>query len=128
MITPFGLIALTFCDVVKSVRTTFETFFDRRTEKNTNYTMTAAGLSAFLKSPSFLDFQRTEGGNNAQTLTPRLRREHRKHSDTNSEQHGRVSRYGRRMIISIDDDRLQFEVNLEQVNRIGLKLSALCCR
>ena len=61
MMPPFGLIALTICDVVKSVRKTFETFFDWRTEKNTNYTMTAAGSSAFLKSPSFLDFQRTEG-------------------------------------------------------------------
>jgi hypothetical protein len=32
------------------------------------------------------------------------------------------------MIISIDDDRLQFEVSLEQVDRVGLKLSALCCK
>jgi hypothetical protein len=91
MMPRFGLIALTICHVVKSVRKTFETFFDGRTEKNTNYTMNAAGSSAFLKSPSFLDFQRTKGGNNAQTLTPRLRREHRKHADTNSEQHRRVS-------------------------------------
>jgi len=67
---------LTFSDVVKQLRTTFETFSDRRTGKNTNYTMTDAGLSAFsvffMQSPSFLDFQRTmqdtQGKNNAQTL------------------------------------------------------------
>jgi hypothetical protein len=33
--------------VVKQLRTTFETFSDRRTGKNINYTMTDAGLSAF---------------------------------------------------------------------------------
>ena len=44
---PFGKNALTFSDVVKQLRTTFETFSDRRTGKNTNYTMTDAGLSAF---------------------------------------------------------------------------------
>ena len=76
MSAPFGKNALTFSDVVKFVRTTFETFSDRRTGKNTNYTMTDAGLSAFsvffMQSPSFLDFQRTmqetQGKNNAQTL------------------------------------------------------------
>jgi len=76
MSAPFGLNALTFSDVVKQLRTTFETFSDRRTGKNTNYTMTDAGLSAFsvffMQSPSFLDFQRTmqdtQGKNNAQTL------------------------------------------------------------
>ena len=76
MSAPFGKNALTFSDVVKQLRTTFETFTDRRTGKNTNYTMTDAGLSAFsvffMQSPSFLDFQRTmqetQGKNNAQTL------------------------------------------------------------
>jgi hypothetical protein len=76
MSAPFGLNALTFSDVVKQLRTTFETFADRRTGKNSNYTMTDAGLSAFsvffMQSPSFLDFQRTmqetQGKNNAQTL------------------------------------------------------------
>jgi hypothetical protein len=76
MSAPFGLNALTFSDVVKQLRTTFETFSDRRTGKNTSYTMTDAGLSAFpvffMQSPSFLDFQRTmqetQGKNNAQTL------------------------------------------------------------
>jgi hypothetical protein len=92
MMSPFGLIALTICDVVKSLRKTFETFFDCRPEKNTNYTMTVAEPSAFLKSPFFLDFQLMEGENNAQTLTLRLRREHRKHADINSEQNRRSSR------------------------------------
>ena len=63
MSAPFGLNALTFSDVVKQLRTTFETFSDRRTGKNSSYTMTDAGLSAFsvffMQSPSFLDFQRT---------------------------------------------------------------------
>lgn len=76
MSTPFGKNALTFSDVIKQLRTTFETFPDRRTGKNTTYTMTDAGLSAFsvffMQSPSFLDFQRTmqetQGKNNAQTL------------------------------------------------------------
>ena len=47
MNAPFGKNALTFSDVVTQLRTTFETFSDRRTGKNTNYTMTDAGLSAF---------------------------------------------------------------------------------
>lgn len=76
MSAPFGKNALTFSDVVKQLRTTFETFSDRRTGKNTSYTMTDAGLSAFsvffMQSPSFLDFQRTmqetQGKNNAHTL------------------------------------------------------------
>ena len=76
MSVPFGLNALTFNCVVKQMRATFETFTDRRTGKNSNYTMTDAGLSAFsvffMQSPSFLDFQRTmqetQGRNNAQTL------------------------------------------------------------
>jgi hypothetical protein len=38
---------LTFSDVVKQLRTTFETFTDRRTGKNTTYSLTDAGLSAF---------------------------------------------------------------------------------
>jgi hypothetical protein len=76
MSASFGKNALTFNDVVKQLRTTFETFTDRRTGKNTNYTMTEAGRSAFsvffMQSPSFLEFQRTmqksQGKNNAQTL------------------------------------------------------------
>jgi hypothetical protein len=76
MSVPFGKNALTFSDVVKQLRITLEDFCDRRTGKNTNYTMTDAGLSAFsvffMQSPSFLDFQRTmqetQGKNNAQTL------------------------------------------------------------
>ena len=76
MSAPFGKNALTFSDVVKQLRTTFETFTDRRTGKNTTYSLTDAGLSAFsvffMQSPSFLEFQRTmqktQGKNNAQTL------------------------------------------------------------
>ncbi|MBL6986792.1 MAG: ISNCY family transposase [Methylobacter sp.] len=76
MSIPFGKNALTFSDVVKQLRATFENFPDRRTGKNTSYTMTDAGLSAFavffMQSPSFLDFQRTmqetQGKNNAHTL------------------------------------------------------------
>jgi hypothetical protein len=76
MSAPFGPNALTFSDVVKQLCTTLETFTDRRTGKNSNYTTTDAGLSAFsvffMQSPSFLDFQRTmqetQGKNNAQTL------------------------------------------------------------
>lgn len=56
MSAPFGKNALTFGDVIKFMRTTFEAFADRRTGKNTNYTMTDAGLSAFsvffMQSPS----------------------------------------------------------------------------
>jgi len=76
MNAPFGKNALTFSEVVKQLRTTFETLTDRRTGKNSSYTMTDAALSAFsvffMQSPSFLDFQRTmqetQGKNNAQTL------------------------------------------------------------
>ena len=76
MSAPFGKNALTFSEVVKELRSTFETFTDRRTGKNSSYTMTDAALSAFsvffMQSPSFLDFQRTmqetQGKNNAQTL------------------------------------------------------------
>jgi len=57
MSAPFGKNALTFSDVVKQLRTAFETFSDRRTGKNSNYTMTDAGLSAvsifFCKAPLF---------------------------------------------------------------------------
>jgi hypothetical protein len=63
MSAPFGLNALTFSDVTRQLRLTFETFSDQRTGKNTGYTMTDAGLSAFsvffMQSPSFLEFQRT---------------------------------------------------------------------
>ena len=37
----------------KQLRTTFKTFTDRRTGKNTSYTMTDAGLSAFLVFSKF---------------------------------------------------------------------------
>ncbi len=46
MSAPFGLNALTFSDVTRQLRLTFETFTDQRTGKNTGYTMTDAGLSA----------------------------------------------------------------------------------
>jgi len=73
---PFGKNALTFSDVVKQLRATFENFPDLRTGKNTIYTLTDAALSAFavffMQSPSFLDFQKTmqetQGKNNAHTL------------------------------------------------------------
>ena len=76
MSAPFGKNALTFSEVVNELRTTFETFTDRRTGKNSSYTMTDAALSAFsvffMQSPSFLDFQRTmqetQGKSNVQTL------------------------------------------------------------
>ena len=76
MSAPFGKNALTFSDVVNQLRITFATFSDPRTGKNTRYTMTDAGLSAFsvffMQSPSFLDFQRTmqetQGKNNAHSL------------------------------------------------------------
>ena len=76
MSAPFRKNALTFSDVVKQLRTTLETFTDRRTGKNITYSLTDAGLSAFsvffMQSPSFLEFQRTmqktQGKNNAQTL------------------------------------------------------------
>ena len=81
MSVPFGKNVLTFNDVAKQLRTTFETFTDRRTGKNTNYTMADAGLSAFsvffMQSPSFLDFQRTmqetQGKNNAHTQGKRIK-------------------------------------------------------
>ena len=71
-----GSNVLTFSDVVKQLRMTFETFTDRRRGKNTYYTLVDAGLSAFsvffMQSPSFLERQRTmqetQGKNNAQTL------------------------------------------------------------
>lgn len=76
MSVPFGINTLTFSDVSRELRTTFDNFFDHRTGKNTSYTMSDAGLSAFsvffMQSPSFLDHQRTmqetQGKNNAQTL------------------------------------------------------------
>lgn len=76
MSVPFGSNCLTFSDVVRQLRTIFETFFDRRTGKNSTYTMTDAALSAFavffMQSPSFLDYQKTmqatQGKNNARTL------------------------------------------------------------
>jgi len=73
---PFGIDFLTFSDVSRKLRTTFENLFDHRTGKNTTYTMADAGLGAFsvffMQSPSFLDYQRTmqetQGKNNAQAL------------------------------------------------------------
>src|SRR5918997_1730851 len=76
MSVPFGSNVLTFSEVAKQLRTTFETFTDRRRGKNTHYTLVDAGLSAFsvffMQSPSFLEHQRTmqdtQGKDNAQTL------------------------------------------------------------
>ena len=76
MSVPFGKNALTFSEVIKQLRTLCETFTDKRTGKNTRYTMTDATLSAFavffMQSSSFLDFQRTmqetQGKNNVKTL------------------------------------------------------------
>src|SRR5918999_1507838 len=76
MSVPFGSNVLTFSEVAKQLRTTFETFTDRRRGKNTHYTLVDAGLSAFsvffMQSPSFLERQRTiqdtQGKDNAQTL------------------------------------------------------------
>jgi hypothetical protein len=76
MSAPFGPRVLTFSEVTKQLRTTFEAFTDRRRRKNTRYTIVDAALSAFsvffMQSPSFLDYQRTmpetHGKNNAQTL------------------------------------------------------------
>lgn len=76
MSVPFGSNVLTFSEVAKQLRTTFETFTDRRRGKNTHYTLVDAALSAFsvffMQSPSFLERQRTmqdtQGKDNAQTL------------------------------------------------------------
>ena len=76
MSAPFGPRVLTFSEVTKQLRTTFEAFTDRRRGKNTRYTIVDAALSAFsvffMQSPSFLDYQRTmqetHGKNNARTL------------------------------------------------------------
>ena len=73
MSAPFGPYAVTLDDITKQLRRTFEGFTDRRTGKNTRYTMTDAGLSAFsvffMQSPSFLEYQRSleqaHGENNA---------------------------------------------------------------
>jgi hypothetical protein len=76
MSIPFGSNVLTFSAVAKQLRTTLETFTDRRRGKNTRYTLVDAALSAFsvffMQSPSFLEHQRTlqdtQGKNNVQTL------------------------------------------------------------
>ena len=76
MSAPFVPPGLMLSDIVKQLRTTFETFTDLRCGKNTRYTMVDAALSAFsvffMQSPSFLEHQRTlqetQGKNNAQTL------------------------------------------------------------
>jgi hypothetical protein len=76
MSIPFGFNVLTFSAVAKQLRTTFETFTDRRRGKNPHYTLVDAGLSAFAvffrQSPSFLEPQRalqdTQGKDNAQRL------------------------------------------------------------
>ena len=76
MSVPFGPLALTFDDITRQIRGTFDTFTDPRTGKNKSYKMTDAGLSAFsvffMQSPSFLEYQRTleqsHGENNARTL------------------------------------------------------------
>jgi hypothetical protein len=76
MSVPFGSNVLTLSAVAKQLRTTFETFTDRRRGKNTHYTLVDAALSAFsvffMQSPSFLEHQRTmqdtQRKDNAQTL------------------------------------------------------------
>lgn len=95
MITPNGLYTLTFYDVVRFVRTTF---FDRLTENKYELYDDCRRTECVLVKPLF--FGISAGGR--------------------GKQHGRFSRYGRGMIISIDYDRLQFEVK-----RVGLKLSTL---
>jgi hypothetical protein len=75
MSIPFGSNVLTFSDVAKQLRTTFETLTDRRRGKNTRYTLVNAALSAFsvffMQSLSLLGHQRTmqdkQGKDNAQT-------------------------------------------------------------
>jgi hypothetical protein len=62
MSAPFGKNALTFSDVVKQLRATFETFSDRRTGKNRRYTMTGVGLSAFSAKPFFFGFSANDAG------------------------------------------------------------------
>ena len=51
--------------LISSLRETVSAFPDKRTGKNTQYSITDIALSAFsvffLQSPSFLDFQRTMG-------------------------------------------------------------------
>ena len=76
MSVPFGPFVLTWDDITKQIRSTFEGFTDPRQGKNTRYTLVDAGLSAFsvffMQSPSFLEYQRsleqTHGTSNAQTL------------------------------------------------------------
>jgi hypothetical protein len=76
MSVPFGPYVLTLDDITAQLRRTFAGFTDRRTGKNTMYTMVDAGLSAFsvffMQSPSFLEYQRSleqaHGENNARTL------------------------------------------------------------
>lgn len=73
---PFGPNTLTLSDLAKQLRTTFQTFMDKRRGKNTRYMIEDAALSAFsvffMQSPSFLEYQRTmqetHGKNNTQTL------------------------------------------------------------
>ena len=66
MSAPFGKNALTFSEVVKELRTTFETLTDRRTGKNSSYTMTDAALSAFsvffMQSPLIFGFSADDAG------------------------------------------------------------------
>ncbi|NEO74611.1 MAG: hypothetical protein F6K52_35435 [Moorea sp. SIO3H5] len=65
-----------FDSVVRSLRQTLAALPDKRTGKNTSYTMEDAGLSAFgvffTQSPSFLDHQKkmadAKGRSNAQSL------------------------------------------------------------
>jgi hypothetical protein len=76
MSVPFGPYALTLEDVTRRLRESFDGFTDPRRGKNTRYTLSDAGLSAFsvffMQSPSFLEYQRgleqSGGRSNAQTL------------------------------------------------------------
>ena len=56
MMPPFGLIALTICDVVKSLRKTFETFFDCRTEKKYELYDDCRRTECVFEKPLFFGF------------------------------------------------------------------------
>lgn len=77
MAYPFGSsTGMAFDELVKKLQSAIETFLDKRTGKNTLFSLTDAALAAFsvffTQSPSFLAYQKTmqetKGKNNAQTL------------------------------------------------------------
>ena len=71
-----GGASLQFDELIAGLRETAGAFPDRRTGRNTHYSIADIALSAFsvffMQSPSFLDFQRTmgrsKGGHNAGSL------------------------------------------------------------